>query len=85
MNETKEDKICMFVADKTGSFCKILVGEKCDGKNKYCSFRKTEEQFRIERDRAISLNRQRGNCLKCRYMGAFCKLSTEEAVVDNFF
>lgn len=81
----EQDEICVFCADRTGSFCKVLVNEKCDGKNKCCSFWKTEEQFRIERDRAIILNRERGNCLKCRYMGAFCKLSTEEAVVDNFF
>lgn len=81
----EQDEICVFCADRTGSFCKILVNEKCDGKNKCCSFWKTEEQFRIERDRAIALNRQRGNCLRCRYMGALCKLSTEEALVENFF
>lgn len=85
MMETKEDEICTFVSDRMGSFCKILVGEKCDGKNKCCSFWKTEEQFQAERDKAIALNRERGNCLKCKYMGAFCKMSTEEAVVDNFF
>ncbi len=85
MMETKEDEICTFVSDRTGSFCKILVGEKCDGKNRCCSFWKTEEQFRTERDKAIALNRERGNCLQCKYMGAFCKMSTEEAVVDNFF
>lgn len=77
-----ENEICMFSANKAGSFCKILVGEKCDGRNKCCSFWKTEEQFTAERDRAIILNRRRGNCLKCQYMGA-CKLSTEDAV-DNF-
>jgi len=85
MMETEKDEICTFVSDRTGSFCKILVGEKCDGKNRCCSFYKTEEQFRTERDKAIALNRERGNCLQCRYMGAFCKMSTEEAVVNNFF
>jgi len=85
MIETEKDEICTFVSGRTGSFCKILVGEKCDGKNKCCSFYKTEEQFQTERDKAIALNRERGNCLQCKYMGAFCKLSTEEAVVSNFF
>ena len=83
--ETEKDEICTFVSDRTGSFCKILVGEKCNGKNHCCSFFKTEEQFQTERDRAITVNRERGNCLQCKYMGAFCKLSTEEAVVNNFF
>ena len=85
MMETEKDEICTFVSDRTGSFCKILVGEKCNGKNHCCSFFKTEEQFQTERDRAITVNRERGNCLQCKYMGAFCKLSTEEAVVNNFF
>jgi len=85
MMETEKDEICTFVSDRTGSFCKILVGEKCDGKNRCCSFYKTEEQFRTERDKAIALNRERGNCLQCKYMGAFCKMSTEETVVNNFF
>lgn len=81
----EQDEICVFATDSRLSTCKVLVGEKCDGKNKCCSFRKTEEQFRTERDRAIALNRERGNCLKCKYMGDFCKLSTEEATVENFF
>lgn len=80
-----ENEICTFAVGKAG-FCKILVGEKCDGGNKFCSFRKTEKQFQAERDKAILLNRERGNCPKCRYMiSGFCKLSTEEAVADNFF
>ena len=78
------DKICMFATGKVAGFCKILVGEKCNGKNHCCSFWKTEEQFWTERDKAITLNRERGNCLKCRYIGNFCKLSTEEEAVDNF-
>lgn len=85
VGEAEKDEICMFSAGQTGNFCKILVGEKCDGKNHCCSFWKTEEQFQAERDKAITLNRMRGNCLKCRYMGDFCKLSTEEKVVSNFF
>ncbi|MDE6501130.1 MAG: hypothetical protein K2L10_03515 [Ruminococcus sp.] len=80
-----EDEICIFATDRKSSFCTILVGEKCDGKNNRCSFRKTEEQFITERDRAISMNRERGNCLKCRYMGDYCRTSAEETVVDNFF
>lgn len=77
-----KNEICTFAVGKVG-FCKILVGEKCDGRNKFCSFRKTDEQFQAERDKAISLNRKRGNYPKCRYMMAdFCRLSTEMA--DNF-
>lgn len=80
-----EDEICVFATDKRLSTCKILVGEKCDGRNKCCSFYKTEEQFRSERDRAITVNRERGNCLNCKYMGAYCRTSVEETLVENFF
>lgn len=81
----EKDEICVFATDRRLSTCKVLVGEKCDGKNRCCSFHKTEEQFRTERDKAIIMNRECGNCLKCKYMGALCKLSTEEEMVDNFF
>ena len=84
----EQDEICVFATGTKLSTCKILVGKKCDGKNKCCSFLKTEEKFRIERDKAITLNRERGNCLKCRYMSVFCKLSTEDSkdsVIENFF
>ena len=53
------DEICMFATGKVAGFCKILVGEKCDGKNKCCSFWKTEKQFWTERDKATALNRER--------------------------
>ena len=80
-----ENEICTFVADKTGSFCKILIGEKCDGRNKCCSFYKTAEKFQSENDKAIAMNRENGNCMKCKYMATFCKMSSEETVVENFF
>lgn len=75
-----EDEICVFATGRKLSTCKILVGEKCDGKNQGCSFRKTEEQFRTERDRAIKINREHGNCFKCKYMNSMCRTSYEEIV-----
>ncbi len=81
----EQDEICVFSTDKRLSTCKILVGEKCDGKNPCCSFRKTEEQFRTERDEAIRKNREKGNCANCKYMAAYCRMSTEKTAVNNFF
>lgn len=87
MKEVKilNDEKCTFVGEGLNRFCKILSGVKCLGNNENCSFRKTEKQFIEDRDRAIALNRLKGNCEKCKYMGAFCKTSAEEMMVDNFF
>ena len=80
-----EDEKCTFVGEGLSHFCKILSGVKCMGNNENCSFRKTEEQFRTERDEAIRKNRQNGNCANCKYMGAYCRTSAEETTVNNFF
>lgn len=55
--------------------CHILVGVKCDGTDKNCSFYKTEEQFQRDCDRAIIINRRKYNCEKCRYSAVPCELS----------
>lgn len=74
--ELLENEKCGFV--ETGGHCYILVGIRCDGTDKLCKFRKTKEQFQHERDRSIIINRVKGNCEQCRYMGTPCRLSTEE-------
>lgn len=57
--------------------CSLLEEMICSGWNKDCGFYKTEEQFIREQDRAIEVNRARGNCLTCKYDCAPCKLSKE--------
>lgn len=68
---------CRFFTGSKFRPCAILIGEQCNGENEKCSFFKTEEQFDNERDRAILLNRRKGNCLKCKYASYACALSSE--------
>lgn len=69
-------EICKFAG--VSRYCMILVGVKCRGTDELCKFRKTEKQFQQERDRSILINRVKGNCNKCKYMGTPCGLSSEE-------
>ena len=52
--------------------CQLLTVNRCDPNG--CSFFKTEAQFEKSRNEAIALNRQKGNCDKCKYMNIRCKL-----------
>ncbi|MDE5620662.1 MAG: hypothetical protein K2O29_02310 [Ruminococcus sp.] len=56
-------------------YCMILVGRKCVGDAKNCSFYKTERQFAKAADRAVLINREKGNCKKCRYNKIPCEVS----------
>lgn len=76
-----EEEICRFVG--TSRYCQILVGVRCRGTDELCRFHKTEKQFQKEHDRAILTNREKGNCIKCRYMGTPCRLSSEERSDEN--
>lgn len=69
-----------------GRYCKILIGMDCDGTNENCSFYKTEIQFCKDADRAILLNREKGNCERCAYKSKPCEprgrnCTSEELVV----
>ncbi len=67
------DEKCRFHV--CGRHCKILMGMDCDGTDENCSFYKTEFQFHKDADRAILINREKGNCKKCRYNINPCELS----------
>lgn len=76
----EKDKRCAFWregAEAWNGFCTILDDMCSDGMKASCGFRKTKEQHRRDTDRAIQLNRARGNCVNCKYMKTPCKLSTE--------
>lgn len=64
------DNSCRFATGCGG--CKILITEKCDGYNKQCKFSKTEKQFRRALNRAILINRRKGNCANCKYKTQRC-------------
>lgn len=57
------------------SWCGALSSTQCDGLNTACSFYKTKKQFTEDRNRAIMLNRRKGNCTDCKYVSAPCELS----------
>lgn len=69
--------LCVFATDNVSKQCQILVGTSCNGTNKFCSFFKSEGQYQQELDRAILVNRKKGNCDKCKYGCIPCKLSSE--------
>ena len=68
-----ENEKCKFAG--ISRYCMILVGTKCRGDMTDCKFYKTERQFAEEADRAVRINRQKGNCEKCRYNKIPCGLS----------
>ena len=73
---TNQEK-CKFFTERRAYNCNALMHTKCDGTKKDCRFYKTEEQFDKESDRAILINRSKGNCEKCRYRLIHCELSCE--------
>lgn len=71
MNEEKET--CYFLQPQSNR-CGILDTE-CTGtrSEKVCSFRRTEREYFEQRNRAVELNRKRGNCAKCKYKPFPCE------------
>ena len=56
----------------------LLLREDCNGtKSKQeCKFMKTTKEFYEESNRAIELNRKKGNCINCKYRKAKCDTVT---------
>lgn len=70
------DEVCVF-ARPTGN-CSALRDTVCNGKDKNCSFYKTEKQYIADRNRAVRLNRRKGLCDRCPYHTNKCRLLTEK-------
>lgn len=71
-----EKKRCYFWIDD--NYCGILSETRCNGQNDRCTFRKTAAEFVRDADNAIMINREKGNCEKCKYRPFNkCNLSTE--------
>ncbi|WP_303834672.1 hypothetical protein [Ruminococcus flavefaciens] len=73
MNDDKES--CYFFNPGKINSCSIL-NHPCDitKSRQLCSFHKTELQYYQDRNRAVELNRQKGNCSKCKYMDFQCDI-----------
>ena len=65
----------------TNDSCQILTATNCDGNTRECSFFKTEQQYVNDFNHAVEVNRQKGNCVNCKYQKKACQLM--EAVNDN--
>lgn len=61
---------CIFLSAE--GFCNALIGTYCTGNN--CKFYKSVRQYAHERNRAIMINRQKGNCENCKYTPIKCEL-----------
>ncbi len=71
------DEKCRFFTGRKHYNCNALMNTKCNGMNTDCSFYKTDEQYHEDSDRAVLINRARGNCEKCKYKLKQCKLLCE--------
>lgn len=70
---TEEKETCYFLQPQI-NYCGILDVE-CTGtrSKQLCSFHKTEQEYFEARNRAVMLNRQRGNCGKCKFKPYPCE------------
>ncbi|MCM1223567.1 MAG: hypothetical protein NC548_54880 [Lachnospiraceae bacterium] len=76
-----------FFCNTEVNFCDILVtgkrAVKCDGKNEKCSFFKTREKYFEDYNKAIEINRRKGNCENCKYVNARCDYLHSETIIKN--
>lgn len=68
------DKMCYFC--RSNGECGALIDTYCVGINTECSFYKTEKQYIEDRNRAIEINRAKGNCVGCKYCNKKCEVIT---------
>ncbi len=61
---TEKTETCYFLQPQSNR-CAVF-DEECS-ESRSCSFRRTEREFYEQRNRAVEINRARGNCAKCKY------------------
>lgn len=57
--------------------CTVLMGTFCTGFKSMCKFHKTEQEHISSLERSIKLNREKGNCVNCKYRKVKCQLREE--------
>lgn len=72
--------MCHFCNCDSG-ICTILLSKgkgemflPCTGINPDCKFMQTEEEFRRRANEAIRINREKGNCSRCKYRTKHCEI-----------
>lgn len=64
--------------------CTVLMGTFCTGFKSMCKFHKTEQEHNDVLNKAIGLNREKGNCNHCKYRATKCSMiGMEEESIDN--
>ena len=83
MNDEKES--CYFYNPRRADSCSVL-NQACDltKSRQLCHFHKTELQYYQERNRAVELNRQKGNCAKCKYKDVACEIIPTNEEEEEF-
>lgn len=79
MNDTG---LCHFYSAANQKGC-LLLGESCTGtkSKKLCRFKKTTKEYIEGNNRAIEINRRKGNCENCKYRFVKCEpVKTGEVV-----
>lgn len=71
------DKVCYF--EGAQNICQALHGQFCRHDYRNCSFYKTIDEYINDRNHAILINRQKGNCENCKYMSIKCQLIGEKS------
>ena len=73
MDDAKET--CYFLSTGKLRKCSVLNDPCIDAQSmQKCKFRKTVSQFFEERNRAVEINRRKGNCARCKYKPFQCEL-----------
>lgn len=68
-----DNERCYFYTNGRISKCTILEGEPCTPeREKECKFRKTEREYYEARNKAIDINKRKGNCINCKYKAFAC-------------
>lgn len=75
----KDNETCFFLSSGLKNRCALLSGTECTGTRtkKLCAFFKTEEEYIEEYNRAVDLNRAKGNCARCKYKRQQCSKLTK--------
>lgn len=67
------NELCHFFSSQNRNGC-LLLGTICTGKKSkaQCKFKKTSREYCEEYNRAIMINRLKGNCDRCKYTTVKC-------------
>lgn len=71
----KDNGLCHFYSSANINGC-LLLGVECTGtrSKRLCKFHKTTQEYIKDNNKAIKLNRAKGNCNNCKYRTPKCEI-----------